>query len=219
MQNVIQIEYIPIAEIRAYENNPRNNDKAVQAVVKSIKKFGVRSPAIVDKDNVLIAGHTRLKAAIELGMTEFPCVRADDLSKNQAKAFRLADNRMQEDSSWDAAALAQEFADLKENGFDLSETGFDEFEIEGLEMFGQSYDEQSETNSEPEPSVQQQAEYSGNASGTNEAESEVQDNEFVCLICCENDEEKAQIAKLIGETGELKRSYKLREVREMIEHE
>lgn len=128
----IQIEYIPIDQIHEYKNNPRENDKAVPAVMRSIQRFGVQNPAIVDRDNVLIAGHTRIKAARQLGMTEFPCVRADDLTKAQARAFRLADNRMQEDSAWDTKALADEFKALRNNGFDLGDTGFAPFEIDSF---------------------------------------------------------------------------------------
>ena len=135
--NVTSIEYIPIEEIKAYENNPRKNQEAVTKVAQSIKQYGIRVPAIIDKDNVLIAGHTRVQAAISLGIKEYPCVRADDLTHNEAKAFRLADNRIQEDGEWDIDALSHEFDALKQTGFDLSGTGFEEFEIDGIDLSAQ----------------------------------------------------------------------------------
>lgn len=209
---VIQIVYLPISEIHDYDNNPRDNAKAVDAVVRSIKRFGVRSPVILDKDNVLIAGHTRIKAAKQLGMTEFPCVRADDLTKNQAKAFRLADNRMQEDSQWDTEALAQEFAALKDNGFDLTETGFDEFEIGGIDMSEVDYDVPADYDT-PEAE-------SGDCEPEEEPEDDDEtDGEFVCIFCCKNEDEKQMVAEIIGEQEELKRRYTVSEIREMLEGE
>lgn len=202
-----EIIYLPIGEIKAYEKNPRDNEKAVEPVMRSMKRYGVRSPAIIDKDNVLLAGHTRLKAAIRLGMKEFPCVRADDLSKNQGKAFRLADNRMQEDSTWDTEALAQEFAALKENGFDLLDTGFDEFELAGItfnpeDIDGEDYDtpaaESAELEEWDEPSEPQGGET------------------FVCIFCLKDESEKAMLAEIIGETGDLHQRYTAAEVRKML---
>lgn len=210
---VIQIVYLPIEEIREYENNPRDNEKAVQAVARSIKRYGVRSPAIIDKDNVLIAGHTRIKAAKQLGMTEFPCVRADDLTKNQAKAFRLADNRMQEDSQWDTEALAAEFNALKDNGFDLSETGFDEFEIGGIDMSEADFipDDTTEDYDTPE------AESGEWEPDGDEAPAEDTDSDFTCILALKTEEEKQMVAELIGETGELKTRYTVAQVRKMLE--
>lgn len=89
----IQIEYRSIESILPYEKNPRINDDAVPAVMESIKEFGFKIPIVLTADNVIVAGHTRIKAAKQLGMKEVPCVIADDLSKEQIKAFRLADNK------------------------------------------------------------------------------------------------------------------------------
>lgn len=210
-ETVVQIVYLPISEIRDYENNPRDNDKAVEAVVRSIKRFGVRSPAIIDRDNILIAGHTRIKAAKQLGMTEFPCVRADDLTKNEAKAFRLADNRMQEDSQWDTEALAAEFSALRENGFDLTETGFDEFEIGGIDMSAADYDSSPEDYDTPEA---ESGEYDPDEE---EPEEEDPDEEFAVLIACKDEEEKAMVAEIVGEKEELRRRYTVAQVRKMLE--
>lgn len=213
---VIQIVYLPIEQIHDYENNPRDNDKAVEAVARSIRRFGVRSPAIIDKDNVLIAGHTRIKAAKQLGMKEYPCVRADDLTKNQAKAFRLADNRIQEDSQWDTEALAQEFAELKENGFDLSDTGFDEFEIGGIDMSEADYTAEPETQDYDTPEAES-GEVPEDGSDDEDAEVENPDAEFVCIFCCKDEEEKQMVAEMIGETGELRRHYTVAEIRRRLE--
>ena len=83
----LKIERLKIGELKPYENNPRHNDEAVQYVANSIREFGFKVPIIIDKDNVIIAGHTRLKAAELLGLEEVPCIRADDLTEEQAKAF------------------------------------------------------------------------------------------------------------------------------------
>ena len=111
-----------IGEIKAYENNPRKNDEAVKPVMASIKEFGFKVPIIIDKDNVIIAGHTRVRAAQELGMKTVPCIVADDLTEEQIKAFRLADNKVAEFSLWDFDLLNQELGELGE--FDMSEFGF-----------------------------------------------------------------------------------------------
>lgn len=88
-----------------YEHNPRKNDEAVEMVEESIKSFGFRVPIIVDKDNVIIAGHTRLKAAQRLGIETVPVIRADDLSADEVKAYRLVDNKVAEFSAWDKERL------------------------------------------------------------------------------------------------------------------
>lgn len=90
-----------IEEVVPYENNPRNNDKAVKFVANSIKQFGFKVPIIIDKNGVIVAGHTRLKAAKKLGMKMVPCIVADDLNEEQVKAFRLADNKTGEAAGWD----------------------------------------------------------------------------------------------------------------------
>ena len=210
-QMVVRIEYLPIEEIWDYENNPRDNDRAVPALVRSMKRFGVRSPAIIDRDNVLIAGHTRIKAAKELGMTEFPCVRADDLSKAEAKAFRLADNRVQEESQWDTEALAAEFNALKDNGFDLTETGFDEFEIGGIDMSGYDYSESEEEYDTPEAESGEYTPEDGAEDGDGEA-----DEEFVCILCLKDEDEKRMVAEMVGEKETLQRRYTVSRIRQML---
>ena len=119
----MQIEMLPIEAIREYERNPRLNEEAVQPVADSISAFGFRVPVIVDTDNVLVAGHTRLKAARQLDMTEVPAVRADDLTPEQIRAFRVADNKLHELSSWDVERLAAELGDLQVLEVDLESLG------------------------------------------------------------------------------------------------
>lgn len=109
-----------IEDIIPYENNPRNNDDAVEYVAKSIKEFGFKVPIILDKNNVIITGHTRLKAAKKLGLKEVPTIMADDLTDEQIKAFRLADNKVSDYSIWDNKALLEELENI---GYDIF-TGF-----------------------------------------------------------------------------------------------
>ena len=122
-----QIVYIGIDELVPYENNPRVNDEAVQYLVASIKAFGFRQPIIVDEDNVIICGHTRLMAAKELGMDSVPCIRVTDLNEEQKKAYRLADNKTAEMSTWDWSKLEQELGsiDMSVCNFDMTDFGFD----------------------------------------------------------------------------------------------
>ena len=114
-----------IDELIPYEKNPRKNDKAVKYVAESIKNFGFQSPIIVDKDNVIICGHTRLKAAIKLGIKEVPVVVAENLSEEQVKAFRLADNKVSEKADWDFDLLDAEINEIFD--IDMGDFGF-EFE-------------------------------------------------------------------------------------------
>lgn len=123
-KNDLNIVIKNINELIPYENNPRINDKAVDYVVSSIKEFGFKVPIIIDKDNIIVAGHTRLKAAKKLGLETVPCIIAEDLSPNQIKAFRLADNKVSDYSIWDNKLLINELKEL-DNIF----TGFNESEI------------------------------------------------------------------------------------------
>lgn len=119
----MQIIIKGIGEIQPYENNPRNNDNAVDAVAASIREFGWQQPIVVDKDGVIIAGHTRYKAAKKLGLAEVPVVVADKLTEEQIKAYRLADNKSGELAEWDFAALEEELEAISE--IDMSAFGFD----------------------------------------------------------------------------------------------
>ena len=108
-----------IEEIKMYENNPRNNDGAVEYVANSIKEFGFKVPIVLDKNNIIVAGHTRYKAAKLLKITEIPCIIADDLSDEQVKAFRLIDNKAAELSSWDIDLLNLELENIKDIDMEL----------------------------------------------------------------------------------------------------
>ncbi|VEU80958.1 DNA modification methylase [Haploplasma axanthum] len=114
-----------ITELKEYENNPRNNDAAVDAVAKSIEEFGFKVPIVVTSKNVIIAGHTRLKASIKLGLLEVPCIIADDLTDEQVKAFRLADNKTAELASWDFSKLEEELSLIE---MDMLQFGFEDLE-------------------------------------------------------------------------------------------
>jgi ParB/RepB/Spo0J family partition protein len=117
-----------VNELVPYENNPRINDEAVEYVKNSIKEFGFKVPIVIDKDNVIVAGHTRLKASLELGLKEVPCIIADDLSEEQVKAFRLADNKVGEKSLWDYEKLSSELMNILE--IDMKDFGFLEIDTE-----------------------------------------------------------------------------------------
>lgn len=111
-----------LSELKLYEKNPRKNDNAVDYVAKSIEQFGFKVPIVIDKNNVIIAGHTRYKASEKLGLNEVPCIIADDLTDEQVKAFRLADNKVSEMSEWDYDLLNMELDDIV--GIDMEDFGF-----------------------------------------------------------------------------------------------
>ena len=119
----MQVQSIKISEVKPYDKNPRKNDDGVDAVANSIKEFGWQQPIVVDKDNIIIVGHTRYKAAKKLGMDKVPVVVADSLSPEQVKAYRLADNKTGELTDWDMGLLDDELADIAD--IDMSDFGFD----------------------------------------------------------------------------------------------
>ena len=112
-----------LADIKPYEKNPRNNDNAVDEVANSISSFGFKVPIVIDKDNVIVCGHTRYKASKKLGLEIVPCVIADDLTEEQIKAYRLADNKVSELAEWDIDLLGEELGDIFD--IDMSDFGFD----------------------------------------------------------------------------------------------
>lgn len=127
------IKEIKTSELKEYENNPRHNESAVDAVAASIENFGFKVPIVIDKDNVIIAGHTRLKAAKKLGIQKVPCIVADDLTEEQVKAFRVADNKTAEIAEWDTDLLEQELAELSVLDFDMQQFGFESLEENDFE--------------------------------------------------------------------------------------
>ncbi len=125
----MQIVEKKVTELKAYEKNPRKNEKAVAPVAESIKEFGFKVPIIIDSDGVIVAGHTRVSAAKKLGMKSVPCIVADDLTPDQIKAFRLADNSTAQIAEWDLELLKDELMDLD---FDMSLFGLEK-EIKDIE--------------------------------------------------------------------------------------
>ena len=135
-----------ISELIEYENNPRINDGSVEVVKKSIEEFGFKVPIIVDKNNIIVTGHTRLRAATELGLEKVPCIIADDLDEEQIKAFRLVDNKASELSKWDFEKLEEELKNIE--GLDMTEFEFEEIEEVDIDQF---FTESNEKTKEKEP--------------------------------------------------------------------
>lgn len=127
-----------------YEKNPRHNEDAITAVAKSIEKFGFKVPIVVDASNVIVNGHTRLKAAKYLGLKEVPTIIADDLTPEQIKAFRLADNKVGEIATWDEELLNAELDELADLDFNMTEFGFDlpDIESEEVEVIEDEFEEE-----------------------------------------------------------------------------
>lgn len=128
----IQLQLIAINDITPYENNPRRNEEAVAGVVSSIQKFGFNVPLVVDSSLVIVTGHTRYKAALELGLKQVPAIIATHLTPEQVQAYRVADNRVAENSTWDNTKLSEELQILQSMGIDLADTGFSMDEISCL---------------------------------------------------------------------------------------
>lgn len=127
------VKIVDIHTVIPYEKNPRRNDEAVKYVASSIKEFGFKVPIVVDKNSVVITGHTRLKAALSLGFTEVPIIVADDLTDEQVKAYRIADNKSAEKSYWDEFLLKDEIDEL-DGLFDFQDFGFEDWELGAMEL-------------------------------------------------------------------------------------
>jgi DNA modification methylase len=123
------VEMCPVGSVKPYQNNPRHNDGAVDAVAESIRAYGFRQPVVVDEQGVIIVGHTRYKAALKLGLSEIPVHVAAGLTAEQAAAYRIADNKTASLSSWDDERLTQELMRLQEKGYDVELTGFSADEL------------------------------------------------------------------------------------------
>lgn len=203
----MKIINLPISQITQYANNPRANDGAVPYVADSIQEYGFRVPILIDRNYVIIAGHTRYKAAKKLGMTELPCIIADDLTPAQVKAYRLMDNKASEKSKWNEELLAQEFEALANEGFDLTKTAFEPFEIESITngLFddgGEGFDVEADEDETPD---------------IPDSSAEPVDERFSMIVCCHTDEEKAAVQEILGIKGELRRLYTFAEIRKMRE--
>ena len=139
---------LTLDKIKPYDKNPRRNDNAVQAVMNSIQEFGFQQPLVLDKDNVIIVGHTRFKAAQKLGLETVPCVIADNLTEEQVRAYRLADNKVGELAQWDFELLQNEMdavleIDMSDFGFDLNPLDIDWANVE--ELNDDTYEEPTKT--------------------------------------------------------------------------
>lgn len=137
----MEIVNVNINELIPYENNPRINDEAVEFVANSIKEFGFKVPIVIDKNNEIVAGHTRYKASKKLGLEEVPCIIADDLTEEQVKAFRLADNKVSEKAQWNMELLEEELADLD---IDMEQYGFEKLEDLNLDNFFEENNKEEE---------------------------------------------------------------------------
>jgi DNA modification methylase len=140
----MNITYKHISELKPYANNPRKNDKAVNAVARSIKEYGFKVPIIIDSNNEIIAGHTRLKASEKLNITNVPCIVANDLTPAQIKAFRIADNKVSEFAEWDMDLLKIEL------------DGLDEFTGFEVDEFNMMFEEEKEITEDEVPEVQEE---------------------------------------------------------------
>lgn len=136
-----------VSQLHEYENNPRHNEAAADKVAASIKEFGFKVPIVIDENNVIIAGHTRLKAAKRLGIEKVPCIVASDLTPEQIKAFRLADNKTGEFAEWDFLKLEDE---LREINFDMSAFGFEALQETNLDEFFEDKEQSEQEEKEEE---------------------------------------------------------------------
>lgn len=194
----MNVIYKKIEEIIPYENNPRNNENAIDKVANSINEFGFKVPLVLDKNNVIITGHTRYLASKKLGLEQVPCIIADDLSKAQIKAYRIADNKVSEFSNWNEDLLKLEFESLIDLNFDLELTGFGDIEIM---TFTEDVEPESFDDKEFE-------EYDDISEEENLKAHNV-------IISCFNEEEKEWLKNLFRETRtDVKRLYKCEEIME-----
>ena len=119
----MKIEFRKVEDLKEYESNPRNNEEAVDYVAKSIKEFGFKNPILIDENDEIVAGHTRLLACKKLGVKEVPTIKIEDLTEDQIRAFRLADNKVAEIATWNEDLLKFELSEIE---MDLSDFGFED---------------------------------------------------------------------------------------------
>ena len=138
----LQITYKALTEIKEYRNNPRKNEEAIEPVMESIKNFGFVVPILIDQNNIILAGHTRKKAAEILKLKEVPCIYVEDLTQEQQKAFRLVDNKTAEFSQWDMEKLEQELSSIF--NIDMETFHFPDFSEEELGITDEDFLQESE---------------------------------------------------------------------------
>ena len=129
MQKIVNLK---LTDIKPYDKNPRFNDSGVDALAKGIAEFGFLNPIVIDKNHVIINGHTRYKAAQKLNLTTVPCIVRDDLSDDEVRALRIADNKVSEFATWDYDELALQVKELNDNDYDVTVLGFDDSVLENL---------------------------------------------------------------------------------------
>jgi len=194
---MLQIEYLPVTALKPYEKNARRHEtKDVNAIANSIKEFGFNDPiGIWGKDNVVVEGHGRLLAAITLGMEEIPCIRLDELTDEQRRAYAIAHNKTAEVSFWDNAILGDELKDL-DGLFDMTDFGFSDFEVTILteDFKPEGYDEDL-------------ANAYSNGTGNITMKKRV--------IITYNEGEEELVKELLNVNGELKVVYTLSELKEI----
>jgi len=193
----LRLEYVSVSELVPYDKNPRKNDDAAEKLVPLIEEFGFKIPILVDiknNRNEIISGHTRIKAALLLGLEKVPVIFSDDLSPEQVKAFRMADNKSGEWAEWNFNFLTEEIQDLKGVGYELTLTGFNEIELETLVSCEDNF------------SFNSSAEYGeGVYDSTNplpkdhvDVQGLVENNGFVCQVTFETKERAIEFLKYVG---------------------
>ena len=187
----LQVVMKKVTDITPYANNPRKNEQTALKLKRDIAEFGFLNPIILDDNDVIVSGHARLKAAVMLGMEEVPCTYAKNLTEDEIKAFRLADNKTAELARWDYDKLVAEMTALSESGFDLDFSGFNEAE----QFF---YLDDAAT-----PDRQDKEEFK---EFQNEAEENVIQAVNIAIVC-EGLQDKEYLMDLIGERRTLKRLY------------
>ena len=142
----MEVTEMPVDSIRPYENNPRNNDAAVEKVANCIREFGWQQPIVVDADGVIVCGHTRYRAALALGLATVPVHVAHDLSPEKIAAYRLADNKVAELAAWDFGKLDTELAKLGETlpDLDMALFGFEGHESHESRPFDEFFEKKDD---------------------------------------------------------------------------
>ena len=135
MQEKLAVEYLGVADLKPFEENPNDHPAdQVDMIARSIEEFGWTIPVLVDAENNVVAGHGRLMAAAQLGITEVPVIRRESWTDDQVEAYRIADNRIPEYSRWNFGKLAGQLEGLNKRGFDIQVTGFTVKDLESFQM-------------------------------------------------------------------------------------
>ena len=144
----MKIEQIKITDIKPYDRNPRKNDRAVETVMTSIKEYGFQQPIVVDKNKIIVVGHTRFRAAKKLGLKTVPVLIADTLNEDQIRAYRIMDNKSNEFADWDLDLLLSEMKEL-DGRIDMMLTGFREDEFQFMNDDAMRTEDEKENSTPP----------------------------------------------------------------------